>query len=328
MTEMKTYKYYYSLLDPALREVCDNIVQGLWRFEADIIVYRQVSDSDLCRVLRIIDLDYPEIFWVDSKLYPVHFSRCGKAVCVRYRYLYTAAEAGLIRGKLFDKARSIMKSIPNGTPLHKRISNINSWLSRNVSYSYGSIGHDQLTVTGALLNGAAICEGFAKSFKYLCDLCGINTLIVHGTAENNINGEERHCWNIVNSGSSFSHYDVTYNSNSYHMGFSDSLYSDMSDEQISINHNWERTSVPECSGASKGVRLCTSGSELSALICKEAALNDQRIIFESNKRFEEETVTEMVALIINKHPELNVLSFAVNYNPSNRRALIALKKSL
>ena len=74
-------------------------------------------------------------------------------------------------------------------------------------------------------------------------------------------------------------------------------------------------------------RCCTSGSELSALICNEAGLDNQRIMFECNKRFEEETVTEMVALIINKHPELNVLSFAVNYNPSNKRALIALKKS-
>lgn len=49
---------------------------------------------------------------------------------------------------------------------------------------------------GALLDGRAVCDGYAKSFKMLCDEMGIPCVIVAGTAVQN-SSEEPHAWNLV-----------------------------------------------------------------------------------------------------------------------------------
>lgn len=51
---------------------------------------------------------------------------------------------------------------------------------------------DSFEAYGALVYGKAVCEGYAKSFKLLCDRSGIPCVIIGGSA----NGEQ-HMWNYV-----------------------------------------------------------------------------------------------------------------------------------
>ncbi len=58
---------------------------------------------------------------------------------------------------------------------------------------------------GALVLGSAICEGYAKAFKLLCDRSGIPCEIVGGTVDG-----EAHMWNYVQLGGSYYLVDVTF----------------------------------------------------------------------------------------------------------------------
>lgn len=61
------------------------------------------------------------------------------------------------------------------------------------------------TAYGALVDGRAICEGYAKAFKLLCDRVGIQTILITGYGNN-----QNHMWNMVNAGGKWYHMDLTW----------------------------------------------------------------------------------------------------------------------
>lgn len=62
--------------------------------------------------------------------------------------------------------------------------------------AYDAEGLDTHNAAGALLDGHAVCDGYARAFKLLCDKYGIPCVVVAGTA---IRSEEAepHAWNLV-----------------------------------------------------------------------------------------------------------------------------------
>ena len=50
---------------------------------------------------------------------------------------------------------------------------------------------------GALINRRAVCEGYARAFKYVLDELKIPCVIVCGIAENKDGQRESHAWNYV-----------------------------------------------------------------------------------------------------------------------------------
>jgi hypothetical protein len=60
------------------------------------------------------------------------------------------------------------------------------------------------TIYGTLINKVALCEGYAKTFSYLCNLAGIENLIVSGVVN------LPHMWNMVKVDGNWYHIDVTY----------------------------------------------------------------------------------------------------------------------
>lgn len=71
---------------------------------------------------------------------------------------------------------------------------IQNALAERVAYDKeGGRAHE---AAGALLDGRAVCDGYAKSVKILCDQMGIPCVIVAGAAVQS-NSEEPHAWNYV-----------------------------------------------------------------------------------------------------------------------------------
>lgn len=81
------------------------------------------------------------------------------------------------------KANQIISSIikPGMTDVQKEYA-IYNYLIHNVKYDYSMKKSDIYEAKGALINNVAVCEGFAKAFKLLCDKVGLEAIYVHGTA--------------------------------------------------------------------------------------------------------------------------------------------------
>lgn len=67
--------------------------------------------------------------------------------------------------------------------------------------------NDSFTAYGALINGKCVCSGYAAAFKLLSQQAGLNSIVVTGKLEGNIN----HAWNKVEIDGKWYVLDVTNN---------------------------------------------------------------------------------------------------------------------
>lgn len=85
------------------------------------------------------------------------------------------------------KAEKIIQKI-NGTDKEATIRKIYNWCTKNIKYDKTISKKHIRDVYGALINKEAVCVGYAKAFKYLCDKAEINCILIEN---------KTHAWNYV-----------------------------------------------------------------------------------------------------------------------------------
>lgn len=79
---------------------------------------------------------------------------------------------------------------------YEKIKYVHDWIIDNVKYDTSN-GKNTSNIYGCLVIKSAICEGYARSFKYLLDELEIPCVLVSGTAVDEDGNSERHAWNYV-----------------------------------------------------------------------------------------------------------------------------------
>lgn len=80
---------------------------------------------------------------------------------------------------------------------YDNIKMVHDYLVDNIEYDTTISQKNIYNVYGALINGTAVCEGYARSFKYLMDELGIPCTLVIGQGTNSQGQTENHAWNYV-----------------------------------------------------------------------------------------------------------------------------------
>ncbi len=159
--------------------------------------------------------DHPEVFWVTKEggvnLEP-EVKADGSGFNITGTTVTTAfSDAGAIDAKRaeLEKAVASILSQASGTDydkiklFHDKIIEMCSY--DEAAQSRPSAYPDAYESYGALVSGKAVCEGYAKAFKLLCDRSGIPCVLVGGTANS---GE--HMWNYVMLGNMWYLIDLTF----------------------------------------------------------------------------------------------------------------------
>ena len=94
--------------------------------------------------------------------------------------------------------------------VYTKIAKVHNWLIYFISYEEGETSKDEHTIYGALRNGKAVCEGYARAFKYLMDGLNVPCVLVSGTALNSQGETETHAWNYVQINNNWYAVDVTW----------------------------------------------------------------------------------------------------------------------
>ncbi len=87
---------------------------------------------------------------------------------------------------------------------------IHDWLIDNISYDESYNMENTRNIRGALIENKVVCEGYAKTFKYLMDKINIPCIIVAGTAMNSEGESENHMWNYIELNGTWYSIDVTW----------------------------------------------------------------------------------------------------------------------
>lgn len=184
------------------------------------------KDMDIC--IKAYTMDHPEVFWLTNRY--SYGSMGNKAVIQLYSYV-SGKECQKYIETLNNTIDEIVTNIPSGLKQYHLEKYIHNTVLENCTYATGVTtsddGWEEFTVYGALVNGRAVCEGYAHSMCLLLNKVGIDCYYANGYGENS-----PHMWNTVNIDGNWYHLDSTWddNENAYFN------YFNLDDDQIKEDH--------------------------------------------------------------------------------------------
>lgn len=110
------------------------------------------------------------------------------------------------RDELKKKVKAVIKKIiKDGMTTEQKVDAIQRYIAANCEYDRETLKQivdgktansktvDSYTAYGALINGKAVCQGYANAFKALADEAGIRNVIIFGATKDGV----PHSWNRV-----------------------------------------------------------------------------------------------------------------------------------
>lgn len=114
---------------------------------------------------------------------------------------------------------STIKSL-NGKSDYEKALYVHDALVNSLEYDSSVNSHN---IYGALVEKSAVCEGYAKAFKYILDELNIDCILVNGTATNSSGKTESHMWNYIKLDGNWYGVDVTWDDPIVVGGFSKNI---------------------------------------------------------------------------------------------------------
>lgn len=225
--------------EDAYKEIYDALVN----LDHEIYLSKNLTSDDIFEIREDVIRDNPEIFYLDYEN-STYWSNG------RLEFKYIDSKENILEKKAMINAKAdyVLEQIvkPNMTELEKELA-IHDYIVLNTkydvaNYNANTIPLNSYNVTGVLLDGIGVCEGYAKTFKLMLEKVGIESMIVEGPKIN-------HAWNIVKIDGEYYHVDVTWNDPvPDRRGEVSHKFFNVSDRKlIQGEHIWDLLSYPKCS---------------------------------------------------------------------------------
>lgn len=133
-------------------------------------------------------------FWIDIE-------KCNFSYSIEYNkgsYTVSSLSVRLVSGDEFYDPLGMTEAmneiidgfVPTGTTMYDIVKSIHDFVAEKAVYDKDA--EFRYTAFGALVEGRAVCEGYAEAFKIICDRNGIPCICVTG-----VGNSEEHMWNYV-----------------------------------------------------------------------------------------------------------------------------------
>lgn len=109
--------------------------------------------------------------------------------------------------KATKKLDEVIKSLNlDGKSDYDKFKAVTNWIVTNVRYDEDNETKYQHDLTGVVLDGLAVCDGYAGTFYYMANAVGLNALFEDGITNSN---RIRHAWNLVQIDGTYYYVDPT-----------------------------------------------------------------------------------------------------------------------
>ena len=217
-------KYFYNQLEEpsktiykALESNKENMKSGTYRIElgnsfSDILNTTNGQDElgDYYQsAIEAYTYDNPDIFYLSPNKMYLNIETITSSSGVSYNvYINNGNENNYFTDEFssqtqVESAISQVEQVKNSIVsrrsgnTYEDIKMVHDYLVDSMEYDTTISRNNIYDVYGALVNKVAVCEGYARSFKYILDEMGIPCVLVIGTGTNSRGETERHAWNYV-----------------------------------------------------------------------------------------------------------------------------------
>ncbi len=294
---MAYMRYYRSVLNNKEKKAYDILVDGIAR-RRDRISVPAINEKELERVHAAVNYDYPDFFYVDFYSYRYIIGLFHTEIEIKYTM--SSGQAIKTKAEIDKKANAIAIGAMGLSELEAE-RYLNDEIRKIAVYDrvQGKEFNAQ-NLIGTFLDGKCVCEGFAKSFKYLADMIKLKSIIVVGDSGVKAGEIERHAWNIVRIDGESHHLDVTYNNVEYDSTGKNIIhfsraYFNLSDYEICRDHVIDPMfKVPSCPKSRSEIAIVSSTRDLMAHLKNEGKRKTDFTEIRITKRFEIDEIIDLI----------------------------------
>lgn len=168
--------------------------------------------TTVAKAYRALCNDFPEYYWMPASYYITVNSNNVTLAFKRNHaedgYGFTKTDIENNKEDFDDAVQRIIERTEKASSDFEKEVIIHDLLCKTAQYDSEFDWDDANTVYsayGALVNGRAVCEGYARAFKLLCQYAGIECILVTGESKG-----VGHMWNMVKLEGNWYHVDVTW----------------------------------------------------------------------------------------------------------------------
>lgn len=193
--------YYYNQLHSNEKEIYDSLKEqiehalskgsGLYDFEIYDISIEHESDATVIgfRSTSAFVMDNPKYFWIghgnEQKI--TTLGHVIKEMKISFKYSYSEEDIIRMYNEINSSVAPIVEEVNKIPTICEKLKYIHDYLIKSIVYEYGD-DFSKYNIYGALVDHKSVCEGYAESFTYICQLVNIPTIIVNS---------QTHEWNFV-----------------------------------------------------------------------------------------------------------------------------------
>ena len=172
----------YAISEATRNAVCDVIYAGLknWDETIDVSEFELPVEDGYACFRSVLDA-HLELFYVQSTSFSY-----GDGIMFELHPFYDTTYTKSSVTTFNNLCASVIAGMPNGTDPEKLLY-LHDWLVTHCEYD---LTYNNVTAYNAMVDGRAVCDGYAKAYKHLCDLAGLDCEYVSSEVNN-------HAWNMV-----------------------------------------------------------------------------------------------------------------------------------
>lgn len=204
------------------------------RIESVFTVDGELSHRQLYEGICAYKEDHPEVFWLKNSC-KVYYENGSTYISLNFLMNYqTRLNA---QSELEAKVSEIAANAPSDATQFELEQYAHDYIIDNCEYDYEAAESEKIednssSAYGALVEGKAICEGYARAFKLLCNELGIECVNIFG-----IGKDENHMWNCVKIDGEWYQVDVTWDDNEGEQkNITRYLHFNLDDEKMYTDH--------------------------------------------------------------------------------------------
>ena len=202
--------YYYNQLSANGKKFYKTLKAAILKCQSEFKMDdMDMDDEDIQKIVELLILHDPTTFNLsDLGGYATTDRRSKKSVLTfELDYTYNKATYNKMVEAYEKKTDDILAKLTDDMSTYKKIRTIHDEIIKNTVYDLES--PTNATVYGTLVKKKAKCDGYAKTFSYICSKAGIRTVTVIGNASRD-GSTEKHMWNKVYYNKKWYNVDVTW----------------------------------------------------------------------------------------------------------------------
>lgn len=188
----------------ALKEDYDRFCRGISEQASCIVFEKELTSAEIYTLIYYVRDYNPQYFYVDWTKFSTSRKVAGGITLettIKPTYKQTRSQQEI--AAVENIVNQVLRQANQKPNLFEREVYVHDYLVKHVQYDKTTDNCG--SIYGALVEGRAKCEGYARAFQYIMNRLGMETVLITGRA-----GGEPHMWNMVKLYTHYYFVDVTH----------------------------------------------------------------------------------------------------------------------